>query len=614
MSVPTPHKPLRLWPGLVLAIIVAVVGYLLPLVFPDALLVAVIARFGGALAILLWWLFFSRAPWIERLAAPVLMVLAVFVMLPVVHASIRGGHMGMTLPVYGTPVLALALVAWATFTRSSSAGVRRATMVGAMLLATGVFTLLRMDGVTGGGGAEFRWRWTKTAEDRLLAALPSLPAPAPVADSAVASKPETPDSTTSKPAEAPAKTPSAISGVEKPAVSLALPDVAAMPADWPGFRGPKRDGVVHGVRIETDWSKSPPVQMWHRAVGPGWSSFAVDGDLFYTQEQRGEYEVVACYRVSTGDPVWQHRDAVRFWESNAGPGPRGTPTLHNGRVYAFGATGLLNALNARTGAVVWSRNVAADTGRRVPDWGFASSPLVIDDLVVVAASGTLAAYDLATGNKRWSGPSHGGSYSSPHLVTVDGIPQIVQLSGVGATSVAPADGRVLWEHSWPGTTIVQPAVTANGDVLINATGGTGGYGIRRLALAHASNGWTAAERWTSLGLKPYFNDFVVGKGHAFGFDGSILSCIDLEDGSRKWKGGRYGNGQLVLLADQDVLLVLSEDGELALVSATPDQFKELARFKAIEGKTWNHPALVRDVVLVRNGEEMAAVRLPLAGR
>ena len=187
------------------------------------------------------------------------------------------------------------------------------------------------------------------------------------------------------------------------------------------------------------------------------------------------------------------------------------------------------------------------------------------------------------------------------------------LGGPGAISVAPADGSVLWEHAWAPGAIVQPALTADGDILINAIASTGGMGLRRLAVTHGSGGWRVEERWTSIGLKPYFNDFVVHNGHAFGFDGSILASIDLEDGTRKWKGGRYGNGQLVLLADQDLLLVLSEDGELALVSATPDRFTEVARFPILNAKTWNHPVLVGDVLLVRNGEEMAAFRLSLVG-
>jgi outer membrane protein assembly factor BamB len=282
-------------------------------------------------------------------------------------------------------------------------------------------------------------------------------------------------------------------------------------------------------------------------------------------------------------------------------------------VYTFGATGILNVLDAGDGAVVWSRNAASDIDAKVPYWGFASSPLVVNDVVIVAVAGALVAYDLATGDPRWFGPARGGSYSSPHLLTIDGVAQVLLLNESGVTSVAPADGTLLWEHPWPGSGIVQPALTADGDVLITALGASGGFGTRRIAVAHGPGGWTIEERWTSIRLKPYFNDFVVHDGHAFGFDGSILACIDVEDGKRKWKGGRYGHGQLVLLPDQDLLLVLSEQGELALVGAAPDEFTELARFPAIEGKTWNHPVLVGDVLLVRNSQEMAAFRLSLAG-
>jgi hypothetical protein len=235
-------------------------------------------------------------------------------------------------------------------------------------------------------------------------------------------------------------------------------------------------------------------------------------------------------------------------------------------------------------------------------------------MVVIAAIGKLVAYDLASGQPRWFGPSGGGGYSSPHLLTIAGVPQILLLSGGGATSVSPADGTVLWEHRWHDFEgILQPAVAPNGDLLIAVGTGMGG-GVRRLKVARESSGWTAGERWTSSGLKPYFSDFVVHEGHAYGFDGSILACIDLENGERKWKGGRYGHGQLVLLADQDLLLVLSEQGELALVSALPDKHTEVARVPAIEGKTWNHPVLAGDRLLVRNDQEMAAYRLTLAGR
>jgi hypothetical protein len=234
-------------------------------------------------------------------------------------------------------------------------------------------------------------------------------------------------------------------------------------------------------------------------------------------------------------------------------------------------------------------------------------------MVIVAASGKLVAYDAATGAPRWFGPDGGDSYSSPHLVNIGGVTQILLMSAVGATSVAPADGSLLWKHLWPSDTrIMQPAETADGDLLFTTGDAMGGGGMRRIAVAHGPAGWTTQERWTSAGLRPSFNDFVVYDGHVFGFDGGILACIDAKDGKRMWKGGRYGHGQLVLLRDQGLLLVVSEEGEIALVKAAPDQFTELARFPAMEGKTWNHPVLTGDRLLVRNGDEMVAFRLSLA--
>jgi outer membrane protein assembly factor BamB len=614
-TVDAPHS-LRLRPAVIAAVLLCLFRYVVAPLFPDAFLVGLAGALVCAVVILIWWLFFSRAAWVERLGALGVVIAAYFAIKPLLHQSITGGMMGNMFRVYALPpVVAPVFVTWAVLTRDLSNGVRRATMVLAIFLASAVWVLFRTDGVLG-AGSQVTWRWTKTAEERLLAKEAELPA-----ESAKSSAVAQPDSNSAAAAASSASTEAHVKGLPPSTVSTETPpahppSLRAKEAEWPGFRGPRRDSAVSGVRINVDWATSPPRQLWRRQIGPGWSSFAVSGDVLYTQEQRGEYEEVAAYRLTTGQPVWRHRDQVRFWESNGGPGPRATPTINKDRIYAFGATGIVNALDADTGARIWSRNVTSDAEKAIPMWGFSSSPLVIDDEVVVAASGRLVAYDAATGKTRWLGPPRPGSYSSPHLFVADNIRQILLLGGAGVTSVAPADGALLWEQSWEdaNTAIVQPAVISDGEVLINGVVATGGLGVRRLSVSHGLDGWKAEERWTSTGLKPYFNDFVVHHGYAYGFDGNILSCIDLADGRRKWKGGRYGNGQLVLLADEDLLLVSSEEGELALVKASSDQFTELARFKAIEGKTWNHPVLVRDTLLVRNGEEMAAFRLALDRR
>jgi outer membrane protein assembly factor BamB len=604
------RKPLRLWPGVVVAVVCVLFRLIVPLVAPDQSVWGVLVGLVGAVLILLWWLAFSRAAWIERVGAIAAAVAAYFVVRPLVDPSISGGLMGRMFAVYAMPaVVPPAFVAWAVLTRNLRDRPRRATMVLTIFLACGVWTLLRTDGVMGGSVAMLRWRWTPTAEDRLLAkgeetaaARASVADPPAVATEQPTAKEPTAAKETRARVDEPAPSDASIRGVEGSERPIAR-------VEWPGFRGPERDGVVRGVQIETDWSKSPPSELWRRPIGPGWSSFAVDGDRIYTQEQRGEEELVSCYRLATGDAIWRHRDSVRFYESNGGAGPRATPTVHNGRVYALGATGILNALDARRGAVIWSRNAAKDTGAPLPGWGFTGSPLVVGDVLVAATSGRLAGYDIEDGHLRWVQKTGGGGYSSPHFAVLEGVPQVVLLNSAGATSVAPTDGAVLWSHPWEGSAAILQPVGVDGGLLVSAGDMMGGLGVRKLAVSHAGSGWRVEERWTSRGLKPYFNDFVVHKGHAYGFDGSILSCIDLNDGNRKWKGGRYGQGQLVLLPDADVLLVLSEEGELALVRAAPDRFTELARFKAIEGKTWNHPVVVGDVLLVRNGEEMAAFRL-----
>ena len=605
------RKPLRVWPGVIAVTLQWLVMFLLPVFAPEHGGTAILGGVGLGLAVLLWWLFFSRATWAERLGAIALIVIAIAITKRLVHPSVANGMMGFMVFLFSIPVTSLALVAWAVTSRGVSIERRRVSLAAAILLACGALTLVRTNGVTGDAVSDLEWRWTPTAEERLLASagdeVVTTPAQTPAAVATGKPAPAAPDTSV----EAPALSEVEGARVEGPAAS----EPAITRVEWPGFRGAARDSVIRGARIDTDWSRTPPVELWRHPIGPAWSSFAVAGDRVFTQEQRGDDEMVSAYDLKSGKPVWKHRDAARFWESNAGAGPRATPAFHNDRVYTLGGTGILNALDARNGAVVWSRNAVTDTGATIPDWGIAGSPLVVGDVVIVAAAGNLAAYDLATGKPRWYGPQEGRGYSSPQLMTIDGVPQVVLLNGPGVLSVASSDGAVLWKYEWPGDSIVQPAIVDGGDLLIGSGSGLASKtGMLRMNVAHADGGWIVKERWTSTGLKPYFNDFVIHQGHAFGFDGGILASIDVADGARKWKGGRYGHGQLILLPEQNLLLVLSEHGELALVSATPDKFTEIARVPAIEGKTWNHPVLVGDVLLVRNGEEMAAFRLNLARR
>lgn len=563
----TPATPnLRLWPGVVLVAIQWIARFVVPAIEPEYMPYGVMGALALGPLVLIWWVFFSRLSRLERWGGLGLVIVAMAATPLVLDISIKTGAMGMLFPVLAVPGLCLALVLWAFLTRNVTGRARFVTLALTIFAACGAWALVRTGGFSGDMDNEFAFRWAKSHEDRV------------------------------------------VEQQDEPLGAAAVDiDSEIAPAEWPGFRGPARDGIAPQVqRFTTDWSASPPIEVWRRDVGPGWGSFAVRGDLVYTQEQRGEEEVVACYRLSDGEPVWRHGDPVRFWESNAGAGPRSTPTLDGEMVFTLGGTGLVNALHALDGTQVWERDAAADTGTETPMWGYSGSPLVVDDLVIVAASGRLIAYDRGSGETRWTGPEGGAGYVSPHFAALDGVPQILHIHGDGILGVDPPTGDVLWSHEWDGYPIVQPAVTAGGDVLFAVTDRSG---LRRLSVSQASDGWKVEEVWTSIRLKPYFDDFVIHEGHAYGFDGRILAAIDLETGDRAWKGGRYGNGQLILLPDQDALLVLSEDGEMALVGATPEGFEELALVPALDGRTWNHPVLVDDTVLVRNGKEMAAFRL-----
>ena len=385
-------------------------------------------------------------------------------------------------------------------------------------------------------------------------------------------------------------------------------------SQWPEFRGPKRDGTVPGLVLDTDWKAHPPTEQWRRRVGPGWSSFAVAGRLIFTQEQRGNVEVIACYDADTGAERWIHESPARFWESVGGAGPRATPTLKDGSLFAAGATGLVHCLNPSTGAVIWERDLAKDAARQPPMWGFASSPLVVGDLVIVYAGGAddkgVFAYDVKSGEPRWSVAAGDHSYSSPHRATIAGRDVVLMLTNAGLSAIDPALGKNAWTYDWKfqGYRAIQPLVVGESGILL----GTGmGTGTRRVDITIAEATPEFRDRWTSLEIKPDFNDYVAHRGSLYGFDHNIFACIDLETGKRNWKKRGYGNGQVLLLPDADQLLVLTETGEVVVVRADGKNLEELARIKVLNDKTWNHPVLVGNRLYVRNAEEAVCLELPL---
>lgn len=394
----------------------------------------------------------------------------------------------------------------------------------------------------------------------------------------------------------------------------AVPDVTpATAAGFPQFLGPQRDGIVRTVRLARNWNERPPRELWRIPVGAGWSGFAVAGGIAVTQEQRGESEQVVAYSLSTGGTIWSQADDGRFRSVVAGDGPRATPTIDRGRIYSLGSTGVLNCLDLRTGERIWGRNILLDGGAPLPQYGTASSPLVLEDRVVVSAGGpdgrSLLAYDRNTGEPVWSGGDNPTGYSSPIITTLAGIPQILIFNNSALVAHSPVDGRVLWQQPWPSETekVSQPVPLPGDRVFLSS-----GYGVG-CKLFHVSidpaGGFAIDTQWETRRLKAKFTNVVHRDGFMYGLDDGVLVCLDLDNGERRWKGGRYGHGQTLLVGD--LLLVQAEDGEVVMVAAEPDAHRELGRVPALTGKTWNHPALAGSYLLVRNDREAACYELPL---
>ncbi|HAV63488.1 MAG TPA: alcohol dehydrogenase [Verrucomicrobiales bacterium] len=571
------HRPLRVWPALVLVALMAVMRFGPGLMEDGRSTLWMVVVFGPmlcSLLLLIWWLAASRATGRERLLGFLGLIGVIIGVTFLLHPTMIGPGMSYLMIPMGMAAFALGAAVLARRRPLARTGVPLVLT----LAGCSISLLFRNDGMTGNFGMDLHWRWTPTAEEQLLASLDAGSRKAPL-------------------------------------VSTPAPGEVPGEADWPGFRGPNRNGRSAGPVVATDWAARPPELLWKVRVGPGWSSFAVAGDRLFTQEQRGPDEMIVCYSATDGRELWTRGLELRFDEPLGGPGPRATPTLVNGALFVTGATGMLMRLDPASGEILWQQDMREVAGRDLPMWGFAASPLVAGPVVVVHAGGSgdkgVLAFDVESGQLRWSAAAGDHSYSSPQLETVAGEPTVLMLSNEGLRLLNPETGaeRLNYEWKFAGYRALQPHVLDDETILL-PTGPN--LGTRAIRVSKTGDGLTAEELWTSRNLKPDFSDFVVFEGNAYGFDGGIFACVDLGTGERKWKGGRYGKGQVLLLESSGLLLIASERGEAVLVRADPADHVEVARFQALEGKTWNHPVVVGDRLYLRNAEEAAGYRLPLA--
>lgn len=380
---------------------------------------------------------------------------------------------------------------------------------------------------------------------------------------------------------------------------------------WTDFRGPNRAGVYAETDIETAWPAAGLPRLWKQPIGAGYASFTVGEGHAYTIEQRRGREAITAYDVETGRELWAFTYPALFDEVLGGLGPRATPVYHDGLVYSLGANGDFYCLSAKTGKSKWSKNILTDNGAHNVHWAMSGSPLIVDEKVIVTPGGTngksIVAYDRFTGEPVWRSLSDRAGYTSPILATLAGRRQILWISGERAVGIAVDDGKLLWEFPYPAQMDMncsQPVVVDDASVLLSSAQGPG---AALLEITKNNDTYAARPVWQNNRLKNKFNSSVLYQGHIYGFDEAILACVDAKTGELKWKGGRYGYGQLLLAAG--FLIVVTEQGDVVLVRATPDGHQELGRFSAIEGRTWNIPAIDNGLLLVRNSSEMACFRL-----
>lgn len=374
--------------------------------------------------------------------------------------------------------------------------------------------------------------------------------------------------------------------------------------DWPQWRGPHRDGVSAETGLLATWPESGPTLLWEQPVGKGYSSLAIAAGRVFTLMQDGPNESAICWDAATGAELWRFSYPAKY-RNAYGDGPRATPTVDGDRVYVVGATGIMHCLKThprdRAGEMIWRHDLLDEFGAANLQWGVSFSPLVHDGLVYSNPGGpdgkSMAALDKLTGKLRWQAGDEQAGYSSPVAAVIAGRPQVVFFTAAGLVGLTPDRGEVLWRFSWEtsyGANVATPIVVR--DYIFVSSGYNRGCAVVRIDKSGPE--FRASRVYENKNMRNHFSSSVFFKDHVYGFNETLLTCLEFRTGKVKWKQRGLDKGSL-LIAD-GALVILGEDGKLALADAVPDGYREKASFQVSQERCWTMPALANGRLYIRD--------------
>ena len=379
--------------------------------------------------------------------------------------------------------------------------------------------------------------------------------------------------------------------------------------DWTQFRGPNRSGISTENIADSQMSDPAPELIWKKNIGCAFSEITISGDKLYTTlsektDSLSGWEYLAAFDAQTGKEIWRNKiDSIFIDPDDFGDGPRSTPLVSQNMIFSFSSYGKLTAHSISDGKQLWQVDFITEFGSKTPRWGFSSSPVIVDGVLIIEAGGTedraFTAFDPASGKLLWAKGKGNASYCSPLVAEIDGQTQII-FANQKTLSSYNSKGETLWTYAMKmnGPTAMPTLVDSN--KIFICTVRSSGFEIVEVK----DNAVT--EVLQAPTMKNDYSSTLYYDGHLYGFNVAALQCISAETGEKKWTKRGFGKGSLILVGDK--LLVLSDKGLLIQVKADPTAYSEQRRFQAIKGKSWTAPSFVNGKIYLRNQSEMACYK------